>query len=88
MLAFGHLRVDIVQEKFSDEKIAKAGMGFGELKGIYNVLVEKELRIHVDIEGLLDEIAMDGTAQQQQGSGAGLPFTMPEDAGSGDEMQL
>lgn len=88
MLAFGHLRADIVRQRFGDDKTAAAGMGFAELRGVYNVLVEKELRIHVDIEGLLDDIAMDGDAQRLQGSSTGLPFTLPEDAGSGDEMQL
>lgn len=88
MLAFGHLRADNVRQRFGDNKTVGAGMGFAELRGAYNVLVEKELRVHVDIEALLDEIAMDGGTQRLQDSGAGIPFTMPEDAESGDEMKL
>lgn len=88
MLAFGHLRADLVKQRLGDEKTAEVGMGFAELRGVYNVLVEKELRIHVDIEGLLDDIAMDGEAQILQGSTTGIPFTMPDDAESGDEMKL
>lgn len=90
MLAFSHLRADVVRQRLGDEKAAEVGMGFSELRGVYNVLVEKELRIHVDIEGLLDEIMMDGEAQRLQGSSIGIPFTMPDDddAESGDEMKL
>lgn len=32
------------------------GMDFYELRRVYDVLVEKELRVHVDIEGVLDEM--------------------------------
>lgn len=88
MLAFSHLRADVVRQRLGDEKAVEVGMGFSELRGVYNVLVEKELRIHVDIEGLLDEIMMDGEAQRLQGSSIGIPFTMPDDAESGDEMKL
>lgn len=90
MLAFGHLRADIVRERFGDGVAASGvGMGFDELRGVYNVLVEKELRIHVDVEGLLDEMVMgDGDGLQRQQGHSGIPFSMPEDAESGDEMQL
>ncbi|WP_413761153.1 hypothetical protein, partial [Vibrio vulnificus] len=69
MLAFGHLRADNVRQRFGDNKTVGAGMGFAELREAYNVLVEKELRVHVDIEALLDEIAMDGGTQRLQDSG-------------------
>lgn len=82
MLAFSHLRADVVESRHPASSRRGDGMGFDELRRVYNVLVEKELRIHVDIEDQLDELA-----EKMQRS-AGLPFSMPDDADSGDEMQL
>lgn len=76
MLAFSHLRADLLGER-RDE-----GMGFDELRRVYNVLVEKELRIHVDIEDLLDEMAV---KLQGRAAALGVPITMPEDAESENE---
>ena len=75
MLAFTHLRTDVVRQRYGD---TGQGMGFDELRWVYNVLVEKELRIHVDVEGVLDDIAVD-----RQGGMQG-PIDLPEDE-SGDE---
>lgn len=75
MLAFTHLRTDVVRQRYGD---TGQGMGFNELRWVYNVLVEKELRIHVDVEGMLDDIAVD-----RQGGMQG-PIDLPEDE-SGDE---
>lgn len=83
MLAFTHLRADVVKLRYGQE--LDMGMGFEELRRVYNVLVEKELRIHVDIEGMLDEIAVSG---RERGVALGMPFHMPVDDESGDEMQL
>lgn len=84
MLAFTHLRADLVKQRHDQE--LEMGMGFEELRRVYNVLVEKELRIHVDIEGMLDEIAVSG---QERGVVLGVPFNMPVDDESGnDEMHL
>lgn len=81
MLAFAHLRADIIKQRYGDKDAkAEEGMGFEELRRVYNVLVEKELRVHVDIEGLLDEIVV-----RQQDNG--LPINIPVDEESGDEMQ-
>lgn len=91
MLAFGYLRADIVRQRLGAENnentSTEFGMGFDELRGVYNVLVEKELRIHVDIERLLDDMVVDDGLQRQQGNSRIL-FDMPDDAESGDEMRL
>ncbi|KAL4998399.1 NRDE-2, necessary for RNA interference-domain-containing protein [Aspergillus recurvatus] len=79
MLAFTHLREDIVAGKGENGK----GMNFHELRHVYNVLVEKELRIHVDIERELDEMAM--KMEGERGAEFGMPISMPDDGGSGDE---
>ncbi|PWY94507.1 DUF1740-domain-containing protein [Aspergillus sclerotioniger CBS 115572] len=73
MLAFTHLRADIIPSHESKGE----GMKFNELRHVYNVLVEKGLRIHLDIEMELDEVAMRSVP--------GLPINMPEDAESEDE---
>ena len=76
MLAFTHLRTDAVRQRYGD---TGQGMGFDELRWVYNVLVEKELRIHVDVEGMLDDIAVDRQGGMQR------PIDLPEDGESGDE---
>ncbi|KAE8147489.1 NRDE-2, necessary for RNA interference-domain-containing protein [Aspergillus avenaceus] len=86
MLAFSHLRADVVEERYPVASRRGDGMGFLELRNVYNVLVEKELRIHVEIEEELDEIV---ARMQQRTADLGVPITMPEDADSEDEqMQL
>ncbi|OOG00523.1 hypothetical protein ASPCADRAFT_125547, partial [Aspergillus carbonarius ITEM 5010] len=74
MLAFTHLRADIIPPH---ETKKGEGMRFDELRHVYNVLVEKGLRIHLDIEMELDEVAAR--------SPPGLPINMPEDVESEDE---
>jgi hypothetical protein len=54
MLAFSHLRADMVQRQPQTQG-STVGMEFGELQHVYRVLVDKELRIHVDIEPELEE---------------------------------
>ncbi|GMG22897.1 unnamed protein product [Aspergillus oryzae] len=86
MLAFSHLRADIIQERYPGASRKGDGMNFLELRSVYNVLIEKELRIHVDIEDELDELVAE---MQQKTAALGLPIAMPEDADSEDErMQL
>ncbi|KAE8349608.1 NRDE-2, necessary for RNA interference-domain-containing protein [Aspergillus coremiiformis] len=82
MLAFNHLRADIVRERYPSASRKGDGMSFLELRSVYNVLVEKELRIHVDIEDELDELVAE---MQQKTAALGMPITMPEDADSEDE---
>ncbi|KAL4973597.1 NRDE-2, necessary for RNA interference-domain-containing protein [Aspergillus desertorum] len=82
MLAFTHLREDIVTEKGGNGK----GMDFHELRHVYNVLVEKELRIHVDIERELDEMSLKMTKEGD--TAVGMPISMPDDNGSGDEDEV
>lgn len=79
MLAFTHLRKDVVRQRYGD---IGQGMGFDELRWVYNVLVEKELRTHVDVEAMLDDIAVD---RQRAGGGMQGPIDLPEDGESGDE---
>ena len=79
MLAFTHLRKDAVRQRYGD---IGQGMGFDELRWVYNVLVEKELRTHVDVEAMLDDIAVD---RQRAGGGMQGPIDLPEDGESGDE---
>lgn len=103
MLAFSHLRADVVDQHSKDHsnKDVRAalsgpiprrgdGMDFNELHRVYNLLVEKELRVHVDIEGLLDEMVMD-MSRDDHGGAAGISFgrgiTMPEDKESESENE-
>ncbi|BDD55700.1 Protein nrde2 [Monascus purpureus] len=104
MLAFSHLRADVVNQHhpkdYSNKDVRAAlsgpiprrgdGMDFHELHRVYNVLVEKELRVHVDIEGLLDEMVMD-MSRDGHGGAAGISFgrgiTMPEDKESESEIE-
>ncbi|KAL2812494.1 NRDE-2, necessary for RNA interference-domain-containing protein [Aspergillus granulosus] len=87
MLAFTHLRDDVVRARTRGNNAEGSlpqkgeGMKFHELRHVYNVLVEKELRIHIDIEKELDEIA--GRVEIEEGRG--MPISMPDDAESGDE---
>ncbi|EAW06963.1 uncharacterized protein ACLA_086620 [Aspergillus clavatus NRRL 1] len=84
MLAFTHLRADVVRaqsESGTASTKSAEGMDFDELRRVYNVLVEKELRIHVDIEEEIDEVAR----RLDYAVASGLPIDMPEDAESGDE---
>ncbi|KAB8229802.1 uncharacterized protein BDW43DRAFT_314658 [Aspergillus alliaceus] len=86
MLAFSHLRADIVRERYPSTSRKGDGMSFFELRSVYNVLVEKELRIHVDIEDELNELM---AQMQRQTAALGIPIVMPEDIDSEDErMQL
>ncbi|OGM50073.1 hypothetical protein ABOM_001375 [Aspergillus bombycis] len=86
MLAFSHLRADIVRELHPSASRKGDGMNFFELRSVYNVLIEKELRVHVDIEDEVDELVAE---MQQKTAALGLPIAMPEDADSEDEqMQL
>ncbi|KAL4808207.1 NRDE-2, necessary for RNA interference-domain-containing protein [Aspergillus unguis] len=100
MLAFTHLREDIIQDQCEKPEadlghsstatmVTKgAGMNFHELRHVYNVLVEKELRIHIDIERYLDEIAV---KMEQGGEGLtlGMGISMPDDVGGdGDEDEV
>ncbi|KAL5333947.1 NRDE-2, necessary for RNA interference-domain-containing protein [Aspergillus crustosus] len=90
MLVFTHLRDDVVREKYSNQGQTGGvgqGMDFHELRHVYNVLVEKELRIHIDIERELDDLAV----TMAEGSAAmGMGISLPDDAegeeggGSGD----
>ncbi|RMJ24171.1 hypothetical protein PHISP_04951 [Aspergillus sp. HF37] len=74
MLAFTHLRAD----QHRDEAAKGAGMGFEELRRVYNVLVEKELRVHVDIEDVLEEIM--AKDMRTATDSMGIPIRIPEDA--------
>ncbi|EGE85644.1 hypothetical protein BDDG_08589 [Blastomyces dermatitidis ATCC 18188] len=57
-------------------------MGPDELRKVWNVLVEKELRIHVDLEGWFEDRGQVGAGTTDT---RGLPLHMPGDASSGDD---
>lgn len=63
MLAFERLRDDLIPEELRRPKSQRkkqsqhAGLSFDELRHLYNVLIEKQLRIHVDIQQELAGIA-------------------------------
>ena len=66
MLAFAYFRSDVVdaRDEASSENVSSPprrgrAMDFFELRRVYNVLVEKELRVHVDIERLLDDTMLE-----------------------------
>ncbi|KAL4939411.1 hypothetical protein BDV06DRAFT_225061 [Aspergillus oleicola] len=91
MLAFTHLREDLIESNGPSDggvkgkgKVIGKGMNFHELRHVYNVLVEKELRIHVDVERELDEMAA-----KIEGSGEeGMAVDLPDDADGDEEMQM
>ncbi len=85
MLAFTHLREDAIRAHYEPGSTKGEGMNFFELRHVYNVLVEKELRIHIDIERGLDEL---GAKMEQKSVALGIPITMPDDADSGDEDEV
>jgi hypothetical protein len=59
-------------------------LGSDELHGIYKTIVEKELRIHVDLEEALDEMNEAGTLQAPSHRSR-LAITLPNDVSSGGE---
>ncbi|KAJ9193499.1 hypothetical protein DTO164E3_7898 [Paecilomyces variotii] len=94
MLAFSHLRADLIKEQKKQDsaptqKPTEEGMSFEELRRVYNVLVEKELRLHVDIEDVLedieDQMEQKRTMQGQQGMNTD-PINMPEDPDSEQDI--
>lgn len=57
-------------------------MGQDELRKVWNVLVEKELRIHVDLEEWFNDW---GKGRGELDFTRDLPIHMPEDLSSSDE---
>lgn len=57
-------------------------MGQDELRKVWNVLVEKELRIHVDLEEWFNDR---GKERGELDFTRDLPIHMPEDLSSSDE---
>ncbi|KKK25769.1 hypothetical protein ARAM_002035 [Aspergillus rambellii] len=87
MLAFSHLRDDVICRRTGDNpRQGEKGMPFHDLCRLYNVLVEKELRIHLDIERELDDLA---SQMEQKSLALGMPIAIPDDLDSEDEpMQM
>lgn len=81
MLAFTHLRADLYKD---DPATRDKGMEFEELRRVYHVLVEKELRVHVDIEEILEEIV--AKHMRTTTNSLGIPIQLPEDEGSDEEL--
>lgn len=62
MLAFEHLRDDLITENHPRQpqrkkQLQHTGLGFDELRQLYNILIEKQLRVHVDISNVIADIA-------------------------------
>lgn len=85
MLAFTHLREDVIRAHREPGSTKGEGMNFFELRHVYNVLVEKELRIHIDIERSLDELA---AKMEKKSVALGMPISMPDDVDSGGEDEV
>jgi hypothetical protein len=68
MLAFEHLRDDQVQrhpKSPNRKRLKDTGFGFDDLCHLYNVLIEKQLRIHLNIQNdLLDVLAQRRVASE------------------------
>lgn len=62
MLAFEHLRYDLVQQSprqrglTPKNKPKEHGLGFDDLRQVYNVSIEKQLRVHLNIQSDIFEI--------------------------------
>ncbi|DAA76632.1 TPA_exp: Uncharacterized protein A8136_7309 [Trichophyton benhamiae CBS 112371] len=68
---------------FTEPRLRKS-MGFEELRKVFNVFVEKELRVHVDLEEWLEE----NEAQirpRESDVGPEPPITMPDDRSSDED---
>ncbi|KAF3926796.1 hypothetical protein ABW20_dc0100386 [Dactylellina cionopaga] len=63
-------------------------LDFGEMRKVYSVMQEKELRVHVDVEEILEEWDKDGTKNGSNsraaiiGSGVTRRITLPDDEDS------
>ncbi|OJJ49102.1 hypothetical protein ASPZODRAFT_150039 [Penicilliopsis zonata CBS 506.65] len=75
-MAFSHLRA-----------AGQDGMHFEELRRVYQVLIDKELRVHVEIdESLLDAVQEERLRHPSSSRGQGhAPIHLPEDEGGGEE---
>ncbi|KAK2802260.1 hypothetical protein FQN50_007441 [Emmonsiellopsis sp. PD_5] len=74
---------ELVLLAFREQGLREA-MGGEELRKVWNVLVEKELRVHVDLEERFEERGEEGGERKK---GGGLPFEMPVDESSEDEAE-
>lgn len=87
MLAFHHLRAPV------GAQTSEGGIAFYELCDLYNVLVEKGLRVHVDMEEQMEEYfkfkiqAGDVGVGEEPGSASAGPVHLPKDGESGDERE-
>jgi len=66
MLAFSHMRSILT---------------FGELRRVYNVLGEKELRVHVDLEEAFEAVE----EARAEGKGPVSSLILPEDPGTEED---
>ncbi|PGG96382.1 hypothetical protein AJ80_09837 [Polytolypa hystricis UAMH7299] len=73
---------ELVMLAFRERGLRKR-MGQEELRKVWNVLVEKELRVHVDLEEWFED--EEGRMEVEGEGKRGLPFSLPEDKSSGDE---
>ncbi|KAF3490613.1 uncharacterized protein GIQ15_00130 [Arthroderma uncinatum] len=64
-----------------NEPHLRGSMSFDELRKVFNVLVEKELRVHVDLEEWLEDNEAE-VMPADDGLGQRPPITMPDDKSS------
>ncbi|EEQ30351.1 hypothetical protein McanMca71_002158 [Microsporum canis] len=63
----------------------KESMGFDELRKVFNVLVEKELRVHVDLEEWFEENEEAVVGPDDSAMGQKPPINMPDDRSSDED---
>lgn len=72
MLAFEHLRDDLIPEELRlrgprhKKQLKQTGLGLVELRQLYNVLIEKRLRVHVDAQREIAEFVEQQTRPSEQ----------------------
>ncbi|KAK2865094.1 hypothetical protein FQN49_003922, partial [Arthroderma sp. PD_2] len=68
-----------------NEPLLRGSMSFDELRKIFNILVEKELRVHVDLEEWLEENEEAQVLSADNTLGQRPPIIMPDDKGSDED---
>ena len=76
---------ELVLQAFKERGL-RDNMDMNELRKIWNVLAEKELRIHVDLEEWFEKHE-DAFIKSEDWTGTQRPVRMPDDQSSDDEMR-
>ncbi|EFQ97294.1 hypothetical protein MGYG_00335 [Nannizzia gypsea CBS 118893] len=73
----------LILQAFTEPRLRKS-MGFEELRKVFNVFVEKELRVHVDLEEWLEENEAE-IRPDESDIGQRPPIIMPDDRSSDED---